>query len=269
MGRAAWVALGLMGACKPVREAPTDVDAALRGLWTAYHDEDGEALAVVVDAIPTLVDVDALAAESAWVDGQQGPLTLEEMALAEGSEMVPEPEEAVALFTVSRYPCAMDHQQKILVYHDQNELYEVYDGYVRSYIDDAAAFLAGGAAGAEWRGDIEATIPTVGSYSYGFRTGIRRVEGASVPAVVTRTFMERVAQWDNENATFEQDYQIEAYLDVGGDIVHFYGVWRDMVVGWMGDMTTTPVARTTVNQMFKWDRRTAALCAEGTPAQSP
>ena len=77
------------------------------------------------------------------------------------------------------------------------------------------------------------------------------------------------ATWDGEGPSFPQDYQVEAWVPYGDDIVHVYGVWREMDLGWMGDMNDTIVARTTINQMAKWDERAEELCAEGTPATSP
>lgn len=256
-------------ACKKVQEAPEDLDQALHDLWTTYPAGDDDALAVIVGAIPELVDVDAIAEREGWQDGAQSPLSDEEVALAEGSEMALNAAAAIPLFTLSRYRCDLAHHEDVLVYHDQNELYDVYDGYSRTYIDDAAAYLAGDLARAEWRGTIDATIPTLGSYGYGFRSGIRRVELEDGEALVTRTFMESPAVWDNETPTFPQDYQIEAFVPVGEDIVHLYGVWREMDLGWMGDMNDTVVARTTINQMFKWDENTEVLCADGVPATSP
>lgn len=264
--------------CKKVTEAPEDVDGLLHGLWGRYddpEDPDGAGLASLFVAASEVIDLDALS--TAWVDGAQTPLTDAEQALvALGPSDTPRPiADAVPLYTLSRYACDLLHQEQIQIYHDQNELFDVYDDYRRDYVTDIDAYDAGDDVSASWTGEIVATIPTLPTYTYTFHTDLRRLvlpddhPSAGAPALVSRTYMVAPATWDAEGPRFEQDYQIEAWFPHDGDVVHVYGVWRQMELGWMGDMTDTVVARTTINQMNKWDKRVVELCEEGEPASSP
>ena len=65
--------------------------------------------------------------------------------------------------------------------------------------------------------------------------------------------------------TFEQDYQIELFWErAPGELVHAYGIWREMNVGGLS-AEDEGFVNVTLNNMVDWDEQTVALCAEGRP----
>lgn len=273
--------LGLWGlglaACRPVEPAPEDLSGLMERGWFAFHTEDELDVAVVIDAIDDLIDVDALS--DGYQDGRQGPFTAEAQALVslrapdddDGTWTMPDPAAATPLFFLNRYACDFEQLERILVAEEQKELYELYDAYERTFIGSKQDYLAGEVDALTWTGSIDTQVFPVGDYTYVFETSIRRhlIEGdhpsAGQHAALVRTFIPVPVIWRTENRNYPQDYQIEIYVPYEGDIVHVYAIWRQMELGSIGDMNGDVVARTTLVTFRQWDDKTEDLCAEGRP----
>ncbi|HMV68604.1 MAG TPA: hypothetical protein PKA64_17265, partial [Myxococcota bacterium] len=239
--------------------------------WDDFDAGDDARVGEALVAAAAAIDEDALLQDHA--EGTPTRLSIEEQALVPLDHAVtPDPAKARGLSVTTRYTCAMDQLAAILVFPDQNAIYDSYDAYSRTFDAPTDRFLAGDEARAGWVGEITATIPLgVGTYSYPFRTELRRLplpedHPSSGEAIVARTFMTDAAVWEKDGRSFPQDYQIEVYWPVGADIVHLYGFWREMDFGAsVGTMEDDLPARITVQQVIVWDDKTEKACADGLP----
>lgn len=270
------------GACRPLDEVPEDLDEAVHAFWTAFP-EGPEASANLLVPLESVSDEASL--EDGYFDGELSPLSREQQGLvtlrpADGVSddgwTPPDPVLASPMLFYNRFPCTPERMLEILVEPDQNGLYATYDDYERRFDDGHDEFVSGSRDTSGWEGTIEATIPvpSKATYIYGFRAEILRMTvpdghpSAGQTAYVVRNWMPSPASWDNENRSFSQDYQLEIYVPWEGDILHVYGMWREMWVGdLLGqrlDMTNAAFIQTMRGQLVKWDKTTAEHCAADT-----
>lgn len=257
-------------ACKPVEETPPDLDALLHAMWQGWDAADDATLAQVAVDLEAVIDEAALAEQAER--GNPTRLSQAEINLVPLTHD-PDPAAARGIHLLNRFPCAdLDLLEAILTYDDQDALYGDYDSYSRAFDADRDAFLDGDADRLTWVADAAASNIATGGYTEVLHGGLRRVplpDGhpfAEARALYARTFIPEAAITERENVSFEQDYQIEAYLPwAGGDVVHVYAIWRQISMGTLGDMESDVVANITLNNMEGWDRKTAELCEEGLP----
>jgi len=263
MGRV-WMVVCL-SACVPVEEAPEDLNALLHQVWDVGATEDpqlGDLLTVGYDL------VDAVALEDAPTDGALATLTLEQVAdlgLSERSGDPLDPALAAGIYYGGAFPCSAEAMADVLTYPDQNALYDNYDAYARDFYDDRQAFLDGDADVLGWSGNLAASIPLAGSYTYDFETRLVRVPWRDGTAFVVKNWMPDEADWPADARHFRQDYQLELFLLDGERAVHLYGMWREMDLGALGTSDSLAVQRVTLNQTAKIDKDTARYCEEGVP----
>jgi hypothetical protein len=270
-----------LGACKPIQEAPENLDDALHALWDLYPEGADEDIAIVTDALPLLVDLEAL--EDKATDGTQSRLVDEDLDRVdlfapdddEGTWARPDAASARPLFLLNVFQCTRAQLEPLLYALDQQSQYGSYDDYSRTYTSDIDAFV-GGAPTITWTADASASNIATGSYSQVLHGGLRRVPMRAFDAddaqaglfddshfLLARTWIPFPADTERDNVSFDQDYQLEAYLPLTeGRMLHLYGVWRQMDLGGLGDMENDSVARITLNGLLDWDKTTEALCAE-------
>lgn len=276
-------ALALLAtACKPLEKAPPDLDTVLHTLWDETGDGSDEALATAAFDLATLSDAEALARQHE--EGSQSRLTeaqLDEVDLYppdddDGSWTRPDPAMARPMYLYNAFDCERSVLERDLSAPHQDRLYPGnYDSYERRYTSDREAFLAGEADTVTWEVDLTASNIATGSYAERLIGGLRRVPLADPPeatsadapriddthALVARTWIPYPADFDNDNRSFTQDYQIEIYLPVpDGRMVHLYGIWREMDLGSLGDMEGDAIPQITLNNLLAWDRQTADNC---------
>lgn len=267
----------LCGGCRAVVEAPEDVNDGLHDLWRGYEGLEDEDVAVALHALPDLVDVDAI--REAALDGYQTRLDAQAQGLVElyappgdaGTWTRPDPALARGLFVVTTFTCGMEALRSILQDLDQNAIYDSYDSYERRYTSDLGAWDDGAVDTLRWEVDASASNIATGSYTELLLGGLRRVplgvaESTRLVgdhALLARTHIPYPADAERDNVSFNQDYQIEAYLPLADDeVLHFYGIWREMDLGSLGTMEGDGVARITLNNMASWDDKTEAACTE-------
>ncbi len=290
------VAAIALAACKveaappPASADALPLDALFEEIWHAFHDADDARLATLAWEATRTVDVAALA--DARVDGfletrltadMQARVPLTAPPEDDGSWSLPDPAAARPLFLLNRYACDIPQLTEILIHLAQDELYDDYDTYARTYTLPEAPFRDGTAPDIGWKADATAQYFPVGGYAQTLFGDLRRValpeavpegapEGAALPPwtpgdfLVTRTFLPFPADFEKPNNHFVQDYQLEVYIPwEGGDILHLYAVWREFSVGGFGDMEGDVIPRLTLNGLYDWDVTTEDLCAEGRP----
>jgi hypothetical protein len=268
----AWaLAVAGFGGCREVEEVTLDLDDAVHRVWVDPFSEDLEPVFEAFDR-----EIDEAALVGTPLEGEIRRLTADELAgleVASRSGGLPDPSRARGLLFLNRFPCDPATFETLLTHADQNAIYEAYDAYARSFEGDREVWRAGDADRLDWTGEITASIPLVGSYTYGFRTSLRRfVVPETYPTAgefgwITRNEMPEPAVWDREERAMPQDYQLEVFVPFEDDLLHIYAFWREMDLGPVGTTESEAVARITFDQLAKWDRTTARVCAEGPPPE--
>jgi hypothetical protein len=265
------LAAGLGGGCREVEEVPLDLDDAVHRVWVDPFTEDLDPIFEALDR-----EIDEASLKDAPLEGEIRRLTSEELSGLEVASRVggpPDPGRARGLLFLNRFPCAPEVFETLLTHADQNAIYEAYDAYSRSFEGDRDAWRAAASDRLDWTGEITASIPLVGSYTYAFRTELRRFTvpetypTAGESAWVTRNEMPEPAVWDRDERAMPQDYQLEIFVPFEDDLLHVYAFWREMDLGPVGTTESEAVARITFDQLAKWDRTTARVCEEGPPPE--
>lgn len=237
-----------------VEPAPEDVDGLLRWLFRNHAAADDVAVA---EAFATADET--LGALDDPRTGTISSLTEDDVAHVE-RETSPDPADAQGFFIATRFPCSIERMEEIVTEPDQNAQYEAYDSYERTYTSDIDAYFERSSPTLTWDIDLQAT-PITATYTALFTGGVRRVEESDA-ALLQHTWMPEPAVFEQEGNVFEQDYQIEAYFPRGDDVVHLYGMWRQMEIGQF-TIEDDVFLTTLVEGLIDWDRRTEELCAAG------
>lgn len=255
-------AIASVTACpSPRAEAPEDLEGLARYFFTEQLTASDEELD---DAIGN-----AHAVLTELLDGkrhQVGALKLlDEEALRAAEVSGGDPSQAPGMFLVKRFRCDLDVLAEILTHPDQPAIHPgVYDSYVREFDDDRDAWLARDEDVLRWRVTYEAT-PTATQYRAKTRSGVRHVPklASSVgPSIVQRTVLREPATFEGnpDNHVFDQDYQSEIFIDVGGgEVLHFYSLWRFMQLG-IVSIRDDVFVDFQLNGMVEWDDQTEAAC---------
>jgi hypothetical protein len=139
--RTAGVAL-LCFACRPVEPAPRDQDALVHRFWAGFEVDDDAAMQEALRALEEVTD--EVAVQDEHTEGESTRMSAEEQALVplEGDPR-PDPAAARGLTVTYGYTCDMADLADVLVFADQNAVYDVYDDYARRFDEDTAPFVAG------------------------------------------------------------------------------------------------------------------------------
>lgn len=259
-----WMSL-LIG-CRGVDAAPTGIDDLAHFLWTQAEigtaEERHAAIANLHDALGGDVVDEA-------IDGTITPLTREEVALVGNDDE--DPGLAQGVYMAKRIDCDMDTLEDIVSHPDQDVLYtDLYDHYSRTFVQDRDAWVAGE------HHDLELTVRYTGSaigatYDATSKARLQRVapvEDARFERfVVYRSFFPEPAVFEGNGKDFVQDYQLELYWEHHpGEVLHFYGMWRQ--ADWGGGFSSNdePIQRLVLNALSDFDDTTSELCAQGVPA---
>lgn len=252
-----------LSACAGVDPAPEDVDGLLHFLWDGWADADDAAMHEAIVNLDGALPIDDLPTR-----GGQTRLTADQLASLglEGND----PSLANGFFVVTELACTVDEVEQIFIALDQPTQYpDAYDDYERVYTSDDAAYRARSTTTLTW--DVEIAASPVGfDYIERISGAIRRIgdgeDGTTeLPRgewFAARTWLTEPAEEDDDNRSFEQDYQLDVYYETTpGRTVHVYGIWRQIDLGALGDQDSDAVVSITLNNSESWDRRTEELCA--------
>jgi len=267
--------------CVSPDPAPESVDDLFKDYWEAMDALDQERLAELAALAPTLVDVAALSDKH--VEGVLTPLTEPHQALVDlrapadddGTWTLPAIDAASGIMLLNAYSCDPAHLGRLLSYQDQLALYPDYTSYDRSFVGGSRAdFLSGATDALEWQVDLAATRAGA-SYTSFLEGRMVRAELPEAPVEgvnftgdhywITRTTIPWPARFKRDNFSFTQDYQLEIYLPIDGQIVHLYAVWREAVLLGLG-MDSAASQQLTLGALKSWDDDTEKLCEAGLPA---
>ncbi len=235
--------LTLLLACAP-DPAPDDVDGLLHWSWTQFELASDEQWVEAATKLPT--------------DGQEGEqsrLVEDEVAhIAWGAES--DTELARGMYIANTFSCDLSRLEEILIARDQSVQYEdVYERYDREYTSDLEDFQSGVSSSVAW--DVELEGEYVGTaYTERLHGGVRRVEGA----LIARTWIsEPVAFEEGSDWWWPTDVQIEVFAQQDTEIVHLYGIWRELDIGSLST-EDDGLVNLTRGGMRDWDDRTEELC---------
>lgn len=269
--RTLWLSILVLGtACSRPEPAPADMDGALHYLWDgmdAGEDADMAQAAINLDA-----ELDRLIAEeNAKIpyDGAQSRLTIEQVADLEFEVDTPDPSVGGPFFVANELACSTAEIERVFTALNQDELHPgSYDRYERTYTTDADAFYAGDTNVLSYTVELEATYGFPVNYTFTeFLQGrVRRVDGGEFGDVVlARTHMVRPSEDDDDNKSFDQDYQLDIWWerpsDDGPKIMHIWTVWRVIDLGSLGDQDNRAVIGTQINSAIGRVKDIDALCA--------
>lgn len=259
------LALALVG-CKAVDPAPADLDGLLRWFWQGYEEADDETLHQGVVNAFDLVDLQALAEDVQ--DGSLSALSDEDIALVGITDRTAA--DAAGMYLLSVFQCDLQTLQPLLYALDQDALYPgTYEAYERTYTSSIEDYASGAASSVDWQ--VAYTGKYLGS-SYDTVTmgGLRRLPDLGEEAsphgevVLQRTYMPEPAQWESGDKVFDQDYQLEVYVETGaGTLLHLYGMWRHAEYGAGLSTDDEGVQRLILNALADWDEQTEAHCLAG------
>lgn len=236
--------LTLLLACAP-EPAPRDVDDLVRLLWTDFDVADDALLAEAAGNLPR--------------EDQEGELTrLAAEDVAHLDRGAVDTSAARGWYVVYRFTCSLDRLEAILAAQDQADQYPDagYTSYERTYTSSLEAFEDGTSDTVSWEVDLSGEYLNT-AYDEHLIGGLRRTPDLRM----ARTWIPDAVQFEEgSDWSWPQDYQIEAWVQDGDEVIHTYGIWRELDVG----ITTENdgLVNTTMNGMRDWDDRTAELCAE-------
>jgi hypothetical protein len=255
----------LVSACAGPEEAPKELNALARFFFNKFKPEDpqnpGTSDVELQDAVNKLHDV--LKADDLKLDEPQLG-TLENITQKEIDTvgMDVDPDKGQGMFMANIIKCSMDKMEDLWLDPDQMELYpETYSAYKRTMDEDTPDYLP------TWTTEytIAETPPLTNQFSAVVKTGLRTVpeteDAEHGEAFVSGAFMPEPAEFESDGSEFSFDFQIETvYSRGGGELVHFYAVWRYMKIGVFGDSYDDYIIDTTLSTMVDWDEDTEALC---------
>jgi len=251
-------------ACAPLEPAPEDLDGIFHYLWGRFDSGLDEELADASVNAHAAVDGDALTDP---VDGTVSSLDREALD-AVGMPQDRDPASPVGLFRVGLLPCTLDQVERAVISDQQADLYEdLVDACERSYLEGEDAYLSREVATLSWESLVEDSLAGTG-YSKRVMGGIRRVPDLGEdtpwgPALVQRAWLPEPAVFEGDDYYWDQDYQVDLYLERGpGEVLHLLALWRS--VG-MGAITSENEFMQTMilKARADWDERTGELCEGG------
>lgn len=253
--------------CKKVDPAPRELDALLHWFWTEYSEGTDEELA---EGIANLYDAVDAANFEELSDGSVSKLTKDEAALVGVTDR--NPADASGVYLVNSYACTLGKLQPILLHKAQDELYDgIYDRYERDYTSSRADFEDRVTTTMGWEVEYDASLLGA-SYTANIVGGLRFLPALDDelsphgPAMLARTHMPQPAEFESDNKSQDQDYQIEIWVKrKSGELLHVYGLWRQADFGSGFTSDDEGVQRILLNNLAAWDDDTEVLCAEGRP----
>ena len=262
-------ALGLLGSimgCRPVEQAPADLDGLLHYYWAGHESGSDAQLAEATLNLHAVVGADL----EEIVDGALSDLSAEEVSQVGRSG--DEAGLAAGIYMINAFPCTLSELEPVVIYQDQSELYEgIYDSYDRTYTTDRDAFTAGSSQTLEWEVSYSASVLGTG-YQAVLQGGVRRIPTIDAeqspfgPVLLAWSFLPTPAEFENDEKNLNQDYQIEIYYErTSGELLHAYGLWREADFGAGFSSEDEGVQRLLLNSLADWDAETERLCEEGLP----
>jgi hypothetical protein len=246
----------LLLACKGPDAVPDDLDSLLHFLWLHY-DDGPEVMAEFLDHLDTAVDGEHL---DGPVRGVVSDMGAEEVALLPMSHD-PDPEAANGMVLVNHLACRHADLVPVVTALDQDAKYPgSYDVYERVYTSSHELFLQGAQSSLTWTTHYETSNLLTGPFSSNLSGGVRQLVDLDGPVLLQRSWLSEPAEFQSENRSFDQDFQVEVYWErAPGEMNHVIAMWRQMD---LGGVTTDDdlYVNTALKALEDWDEQTGKLC---------
>ena len=257
----------LLGACRDVEPAPVDIDSLLHHFWQNARHGEQESLAQGAISLHSAALAGSLEGP---MDGLLTSLDEQETDLAGLSRDV-DPSQAVGLFMVNPLACQLERVEAIALSLEQDQVYDSFESYSRSYTSDLQAYQQRSTDRLTWDVTYEVGIPLAGIYQAELAGGARWVPTLSDaqspygPLLVTWSVLTEPAVFEESENIFDQDWRVEVYYEPeAGRTIHAEGLWRHMEAG-VVSTDSENIQRMILNGLADWDARTDELCAAGLP----
>lgn len=229
-------------------------------LWKAYPEDDAAASKAIADitaivdragARPVQVTIDDLKKQDLGV-----PTITRDSALAQG------------MLVITELDCSLDQATRYVIAKNQADIYpKSYDKYERTFTSNAKDFANGAAPNVGWK--TAYTVSLLGrTYEAKLTGSARRITNGpnGKPIILSRTILDAPATFiQGDDAEFNQDYQIEAYYEIGPQrVIHFYGMWREFRVSSLSSRDNLYI-NTILGSLVDFDVRTSKVCRDKTP----
>ena len=141
---------------------------------------------------------------------------------------------------------------------------DAYVAYDKEFDGNAKAFARGDSDFITWTTDYSIdTFPI--KYDATLKGAGRRIRGVEGEfprdIFITRVYLQD-ARFENDNR-FDLDFQLEVYFERdNGDLVHFYGMWRRMVIGGFSSSDEFFI-NTTLDGFIDWEAENDEACTSG------
>ncbi len=255
-----WILLALT-ACKDVAEAPTDLDGLVRFTWSSF-DGSAEELDQALTNLDEVLDWQGL---SELQDGTVSDLTADDLALVGLEDL--DSEALGGVYMLNPLACEFEHLEEILLYAHQDELWDIYTSYQRTFTGDEDAYRSGTAESVDWRVDYSSEVLTT-PYDAWLGEEIRRVTTETWGDVIQlrRAMPEPCVFAEDSDYVFAQDYTIRTFWQrAPGDLVHLYGMWREVDFGAGLTSDDEALQRLLLNGLADLDEEAEQYCLDGVP----
>ena len=199
-------------------------------------------------------------------DGGVSDLTEEDMALVgmEDRDIAA----AAGVFMLNTFDCELEHYEDILLYAEQEELFDIYNAYERTFTGNEAAYRDGSADSLTWDVDYNSNV-LLEAYDTVLNEEIRRftTETHGDVLMVRRVMPEPCVFEDPDtNYVFDQDYTVRTIWErAPGELVHLYGMWREVDVGGGLNGDNEGIQRQLLDALKDLDDDAAQHCLDGVP----
>ena len=249
--------------CSRPDPAPDDLDGVLHFLWSGWEEgSDASLEGGIANLDAALLSLEEQG-EGLPYKGTQTDLTREEIDTLTFTGGVPDPSLANGFFVGTEMACSAAEIDELFAALDQDELHPgTYDFYERVYTSDPEPYFAREVDRLTW--DVEIHASPVGfDYIEFIQGGSRFLEWDGGGVVLGRTHLIEPATEDDDNKSFDQDYQLDVYYErAPGELVHLWVIWRQIDLGSYGDQDSTALIAITLGEGEDWDEDTEALCED-------
>ncbi len=203
------------------------------------------------------------AAWEAWQEGDDARLAEAVSLLAESpgdGELTPLTETPGVMLVNPLPGCDLNGVEAIVIALEQDELFDVFDHYDRSYSSSLEDWNENRSP-LTWRSDYGFTIPLAGAADATLLGEIREPETGVISVV---NLLAEPAVWEEDGHTFDEDSRLEAWVLQDEVVVHVEALWRHMDAGAYNTENDT-IRELVLNGIYDWDEQMVSLCEQGLP----
>jgi hypothetical protein len=251
----------ILVACNKVEPAPADIDGLSHFFWQQFDLDDDDQLNAGISNSVLAIDPDNLQEP---LRGTISNLSPEELSLIGKEDQ--DPNAMSGIFFANIVHCSLEDIEKAVYATNQDERHDGYEEYNREYTSDLNAYQSREVNRLTWQTNY--TVNYLNKpLSVEINGAIRHVTGSAESAEQESSILARgvltddAYLGDSETTGMFQDYQLEVYFPISqNESVHFFTIWREMVIGAGLDFSTEGMQDFVLDGMIEWDLDTEEGC---------